>query len=207
MAQKQAGNTEGKIPMSTKSKNEFLRIVRSVHGWVGILILPWVIIMGLTGIYMNHSKAVLSLFPSQKYSESQFDDFHPLVPITETTALELASAVWPDQPVKKIWQKNYSGRPSYLVRKKGGLIVLSIPTGHHYIKTRYYRWTFSPDGQLLHHKLYWGRVFKDLHQTGWLGGALGTFWADMVSIALIVFGLTGGTMWLMPRFRRWRRLN
>ncbi len=34
------------------SKGEFLRMLRIVHEWLGILVVPWVLIMGLTGFYL-----------------------------------------------------------------------------------------------------------------------------------------------------------
>ncbi|MBL9048118.1 MAG: hypothetical protein JNK34_12550, partial [Tabrizicola sp.] len=32
----------------------FERLVRTLHSWLGLLILPWVILAGFTGLYMNH---------------------------------------------------------------------------------------------------------------------------------------------------------
>ena len=179
-----------------------MRGLRTFHGWLGIFVVPWVLIMGLTGIYMNHSKMVLSLFKQKEFAESQFNGLRPPAPITQDYARIFAESIWPERPIKKIWKKDYHGWPSFFVRKNKGLIILSIPTGHYYVKTRYTRRTFSPDGELVHEKLYWGRVFKDLHETGWLGGGLGTLLADIVSIAMIMFGVTGPMMWTIPRVRR-----
>ncbi len=186
----------------SEARNRFVRICRSTHSWLGIFVFPWVIMMGFTGFYMNHEKLVLLFVQPKGFSERGFDRVQPPVPITSGTAYTLGKKIWPQQPIEKISVKPYHGRPSYYIRKNNGLIVLSIPTGHYYIKTRYTRQTFSPDGDLLHTKRYWGRIFKDLHEKGWLGGSLGTVLADAVSIVLMVFGATGSMMWLIPRFRR-----
>lgn len=186
-------------------KGGFLRGCRSVHGWLGVLILPWVIVIGATGFYLNHSKLVLSALGQQAFSESGFDAEQPPAPITEGSARLLGAAVWPEDPIREISQKPYHGRPSFFVKKRRGSVILSIPTGHYYLKTRYSRRTFAPDGRLLHSKRYWGRIFKDLHEAGWLGRALGTWPADLVSLAMIVFGITGSLMWWMPRVRRFLR--
>ena len=191
--------------MNVKAKGDFLRTLRTIHGWLGIFVVPWVLIMGLTGFYMNHSKMVLSLFQQKEFSESQFEKFQPPTTITRDTARILAESVWPKQSIKKIWKKDYHGRSSFYVRKATGLVILSIPTGHYYLKTRYTRRTFSPKGELVHKKIYWGRIFKDLHETGWLGGGMGTLLADIISIALIFFGVSGSMMWTIPRVRRFFR--
>lgn len=188
-----------------KSKGRVLRTFRSVHGWLGVLVLPWVIVIGATGFYLNHSKLILKTFFKSEFSESRFDEERPLDPITRQTAIALAAAVWPERAVAEVTEKDYHGRPSYLVKKRGGTVVLSIPTGHYYLKTRYLRRTFSPQGELLHTKVYWGRMFKDLHTTGWFGRSLGTWLADAVSLAMVVFGVTGTLMWWVPRAKRFRR--
>ncbi|MDH3594110.1 MAG: PepSY domain-containing protein [Rhodospirillales bacterium] len=188
-----------------RAKGRVLRACRSVHGWLGALVLPWVIVIGATGLYLNHSKAVLPLFGPQAFSESGFEAERPAAPITRERARALAESVWPEDPIRKISEKDYHGRPSFYVEKRRGKVILSIPTGHYYLKTRYTRRTFSPQGQLLHSKTYWGTIFKDLHRSGWLGWGLGTWPADLVSIAMVVFGLTGSMMWWVPRTRRFLR--
>jgi len=190
--------------LSTK-KGSFLRTCRSVHGWLGVLILPWVIVIGATGFYLNHSKMVLKLFGQQAFSESEFGKEKPPKPITVESARLLGQKVWPEEPIRGISHETYHGRPSFVIKKRQGRVILSIPTGHYYLKTRYTNRTFSPQGQLLHSKRYWGRIFKDLHVTGWLGRTFGTWPADLVSISMILFGLTGSLMWWVPRVRRFMR--
>jgi len=36
------------------------RKLRVVHGWLGAIILPWIVLAGLTGFYMNHKDAVIA---------------------------------------------------------------------------------------------------------------------------------------------------
>jgi len=189
----------------SKGKSSFLRTLRTIHGWLGIMVIPWVFIMGITGFYLNHSRAIWAAFPQAKYDESQFNQLKPSSPITQESALNLANSIWPDLPVKKTWEKVYHGWPSYFVRKGNARVILSIPTGHYYTKVRYARRTYTPQGELVHTKYYWGRVLKDLHVTGWIGGALGTWLADIFSVVLIFFGLSGVIMWSTPKIRKWKR--
>jgi hypothetical protein len=182
-----------------------MNTLRTIHGWLGVIILPWVLIMGFTGFYMNHSKLVLSLFPQTAFSESQFEGHSPPSPITEKIALNIAASIWPKQPVQSIRETTYHGWPSFQLKKPDGRIIVAIPTGHYYVKTRYIRQTFSPNGALLHEKFYWSRVLKELHETGWFGGGMGTWLADIFSFVLIGFGVSGLLMWSVPKIRRIRR--
>lgn len=179
-----------------------LSVCRSVHGWLGVFVMPWVLIIGATGFYLNHASLFRPLFQQAAFSEVAFDRVTPPQPITRKTAQRLGEKLWPDQPIQRITRKSYHGRKSYFVRKARGNIILSIPTGHYYLRTRFTRLTFAPDGQLLHSKFYWGRVLKDLHETGWVGRGLGTWLADIVAAAMMVFGSTGMFMWVTPRIHR-----
>ncbi len=182
----------------------FLSVCRTLHGWLGVIVMPWVLIIGATGFYLNHARLFRPIFQQPAFSEASFDHVTPPAPITLETARRLGETLWPDQPVQRITQRAYHRRPSFFIRKARGNIILSIPTGHYYLRTRFTRRTFSPDGRLLHTKFDWGRVLKDLHETGWVGRSLGTWLADIVALAMIVFGSTGMLMWTTPRIRRLR---
>ena len=185
--------------------NRILKTLRTLHSWLGIFVLPWIIVIGATGFYLNHARALLDWLGPQEFSEIGFVAHGSESPIDADRARHLAAGFWPDQPIKSVQEEIYHGRPSYVVKKAGGRIILSIPTGHHYQKSRYIRRTFAPDGTLLHTKVYWGAVFKDLHETGWLGGGMGTVLADLVALAMVFFGMTGAILWSVPKLRRRRR--
>lgn len=48
-------------------------------------------------------------------------------------------------------------------------------------------------------------MFGVFHRTGWLGWSLGTILADITSLALIVFGLSGMVLWYLPKHKRFKR--
>lgn len=167
--------------------------------------MPWVVIIGATGFYLNHARSIDPLFQEEAFSEDGFEAERPSAPITIESARSMGESIWPEQPIERIWEKDYHGRPSFFIKKGAGLIILSIPTGHHYLKSGYTRRTFAPDGALLHSKTYWGRILGDLHEDGWLGGGMGSWFADIVALAMLVFGLTGPLLWAVPRVKRLRR--
>jgi hypothetical protein len=187
---------------TAKPRGRVLRLLRTIHAWTGIFIFPWVIIIGATGFYLNHGKMILSVIEGPKYVESRFDDWPVTDPVTQDTARAVAMTVWPDEPIGEATEKDYHDRPSFEFKKDSGRIIVTQPTGHYFVKTRYTRRTYAPDGALLHSKIYWGAIFKGLHRAGWLGGGLGTWLADITSLAMVIFGMSGVVLWWAPRSRR-----
>lgn len=87
----------------TRSKTKkLIRLSRSVHRWLGLVSLPLVMIIGITGYYLNHSTLVSSILP---YSEDRGDMFtspHPDGPREMAHLLVLMSTVWGRVPVHSI---------------------------------------------------------------------------------------------------------
>jgi len=186
-------------------KARFLKILRVFHSWLGIFVLPWIIIIGATGFYLNHGRAISPLLEAEKYDESLFDLWPPEQPVTREIAEQTALAIWPDEEITRVEFKPYHDRPSFQFYKESGRIIVTQPTGHYFIKTRFTRKTFAPDGTKLHSKIYWGSLFKTLHVRGWTSAKLGTWLADITSFAMVLFGITGIIMWWMPRSKRYLR--
>jgi hypothetical protein len=190
------------------AKGQTLRLLRTVHTWLGAFIFPWIVIIGATGFYLNHARPILSVLEGAAYAESRFDEWQGAQPVSQDTARAVAMTIWPDEPVQKVAETVYHDRPSFEVTMLSGKVIVTRPTGHYFVKTANTRRTYSPDGELLHSKIYWGAMFKRLHRDGWLGGGLGTWLADITSISMVVFGLTGAFLWWLPRSRRvWRAVT
>lgn len=187
------------------SKAETLRTLRLVHTWLGIIIVPWIIIIGATGFYLNHSRGILALLDAAPYDESSFADWPGARPVSRPEAQQTAARIWPDEPIEQVEDGIYHEMPAYIFRKPSGQIIVTQATGHYFVKTRITRTTYAIDGTRLHRRIYWGSIFKQLHTDGWLGGGLGSWLADITSLAMIVFGLTGTLLWWMPRARRFGR--
>jgi hypothetical protein len=186
--------------------NRFLRICRTMHSWLGALVMPWVLIIGATGFYLNHSQSVLELLGQTELSQSDFNNLTEL-PITEEIASQIAETVWPDQPLLGTNLANYRGRQSFGFKKASGYIfVPASRSGLYFVETTLSRQTYALDGRLLHSQYNLKRVFKSLHEKGWVGDGLGTWLADIVAVAMIFFSLTGITMWSVPKVRKLRGL-
>lgn len=181
-----------------------MRFLKSIHGWLGVIILPWILIIGLTGIYLNHSRAIYGLLPGATYDETQFDAWHDPQSIEQRDILPMANRIWPGQDFNLTSDTKYHGRSAAILDGNDGQVILDLATGHYWIKTDFRRRTFSPDGRLLDTQIYWGNIFKRLHTHGWINSALGTWAADITGGAMSVFALSGIVLFLTPRLRRRR---
>ncbi len=179
-----------------------MRTFKSLHGWLGMLILPWIIMLGFTGFYLNHSKFVLSLLPSSSYDERQFDDWANPQAVDEREARNLAMRIFPLTHQRLSSTTRYHGRAVYMFKSDSGQVIVARDTGHYWVKTTFTRRTFDPMGRQLDKKIYWGRMFSRLHETGWINKSLGTWLVDIAAISLMIFGTTGLVLFLSPRFRR-----
>lgn len=187
------------------SSFSFLRLLRTIHGWLGFFVLPWIIILGLTGLYLNHSQLVLKYLPNQSYDESEFDKRANPVVATEEAGRGIARQVLGTDAFRLRQTQTYHGRDAWMFQAENGSeVVVDKATGHYWVKTGYTRKTFDPDGRQVDYKFYWGNLFKSLHTRGWASSALGTWLADIAAGAMVVFGLSGFFMFLIPKLRRRR---
>ncbi len=192
--------------MQQKTRAKVLKTLRTSHAWLAIVVLPWILMIGLTGFYMNHSKAIINFITPAGYDESLFATWPNPVEVTRDAALGLAETIWPGEEVTKFVTKPYHDRPSYIMDLPSGQVIVSRATGHYFVKYGFTRETHAPDGTLLHSKKYWGSIFKTLHARGWLSNRFGTWIADITSFSLVFFSLSGLFLWWMPRAKKIGRM-
>ena len=179
----------------------FERLLRTLHSWLGVLILPWVILAGFTGLYLNHEDLVLSVLPDGDVGAPAFVDGGTVQ--DEASARALAEARF--GPVEGGESKEFEGREALSFKAKDGSEVLvDMDTGHLWQVSRYVVTLYAPNGTVLAHDLQRGRILTSLHERGWVGGALGTWLADFTACALMVLGLLGLFLLFAPRLRRWK---
>ena len=182
----------------------FERWLKSIHGWLGFVVMPWVIVIGFTGFYLNHAQWVTGLLNGPVYDETQFDAWPDPAPLDQKQALVLAQSVWPGANFRLSSTTIYHSRPVWYFKANGDHVVVSRATGHYWVKTANHRLTYDPTGRLLHSKRYWGSLFKNLHVNGWIDSTLGSWLADLTAGAMVLFGLSGIILFLNPRLRRRR---
>lgn len=179
-----------------------MRLLKTVHGWLGVIVLPWVIIIGLTGLFLNHEGLVMGWLEGEGYDEAQFDAWPGAEPVTPGQAQALAEGLYPDVTVTPAGEDAYHGRKAATFEAGGTQVIVALATGHYWVKTDYTRTTHAPDGAVLDRKVYWEGIFKRLHVRGWLTGTFGSWFADITAAAMVIFGLSGIVLFLLPRIRR-----
>jgi hypothetical protein len=178
----------------------FERLLRNLHTWLGVMILPWVIIAGVTGLYMNHSSLILSVFPVGDTEEPLLRA--PDLPQTEDSAAKIVQAMYPNTRFDDMGGRSQNGRKGYVFAATDFEAVVDQATGYVAVKSRYFKHLYTPTGQRVASRPYWSKILSRLHQDGWVGGALGSWPADIVAAALVIFGSSGLYLFTAPRLRR-----
>lgn len=188
--------------MKQATKAKLLKTLRTAHGWLGLFVFPWVLIIGLTGLYQNHSKLVLGWIGSRDYDESRFTEWPQDLPLTLAEAGAIAQTIWPEEGIQEFTNEPYHNLPSYIFIKETGRIIVTKATGHYYVKTSLTNRLYDPNGIELHKKIYWGSVFNWLHERGWLSNRFGTWLADITAGSMAIFALSGLLMFFLPRTKK-----
>ena len=180
----------------------FFRAIRTLHSWMGFLILPWIVLYGFTGFYLNHAKTIDAYLVSSTFDESQFVIKQEEEWLSVEEAREKSDLFWPDEKIINAKAVQYHGFVAIRFDKPSGSIIVAVKTGHFYKKTRLYRYTFDPSGALVDRKFYWSFLFKYFHEVGWIDNSYGIWFADVTAIALVIFGVSGLFLFIFPRQRK-----
>lgn len=181
----------------------FERVLKSIHSWLGVMILPWVVAAGFTGLYMNHDDLILSLFPASAHYDTALFEASPLARAVDgEEAARIAARVVPGVVLHPTSDDNFRNRFVFTFDTGTENVIVDEDTGFVWTDSRYATRTYAPDGTWLHTRIRWGRVLSSIHERGWVGTGLGTWLADIAAGALVVFGLTGLVLFFAPRVRR-----
>ncbi len=179
----------------------FLRLLKTLHGWTGIVVVPWVLLYGLTGFYLNHERSLAFLFGIDAVDTLWKED-QPGHLATEAQALAWFAAAYPGMTARKVTDEAYHDKPAYQIATDGLLVIAPKNSSFYFDKSDHVRQLHDGAGRVIDRHLYWPSILKELHVHGWMRGGLGTTLADLFSLMLIGFGLTGACLWTMPRIMR-----
>lgn len=183
----------------------FLSVCRKIHSWLGFFLMPWILVIGMTGLYLNHSKPILRALGHTEFSRSVVENL-PVQEIDQARANQIVASIWPDQAVLEAGPMKYRGVQMLAFKKDPGFIIFPGPRlSFYFVVTWLSERTYAVDGTLVHHQYNLKRIFKSLHERGWASSRFGTWFADTVAVAMVFFGLSGFIMWSVPKVRRLRR--
>ncbi|MCP4981910.1 MAG: PepSY domain-containing protein [Gammaproteobacteria bacterium] len=182
-----------------------MKFLRTIHAWIGIVFMPWIVVIGLTGLYLNHAKVINNLLYERNIDEALLDQKFEKPVIDKDLVQQITMRAWAVKYRGKVKNDKYHRHKVIVLSKRRGKILVSRDTGHYWVKSNFMRKTYNPEGGLLHTKFYWGRIFKYLHTDGWVGGGMGSWLADFTAGAMVVFGFSGMVIFFYPRIRRFKR--
>jgi hypothetical protein len=167
------------------------KVLRVAYRLLSLVILPWVALIGISGIYLNHPAAFNAILPDPVYDEAKFDTWPNPVAVDEQGALMIAQAVLPGAQFRLRSADTYHNRPVYTFDADEGRVIVTRETGHYWVKTPYTRTTYDPSGRALEHKYYWADMASTLHANGWLGDRFGTWPADVAGVVVVIWAVVG----------------
>lgn len=176
--------------------------LRVLHRWMGLILFPWVIIYGLTGLYMNHGDLILSLFPRDHIEEMLVDDQPGFRGDSERVKEWLRRQPYA-QISKSLTEGVYYGHPAWFIALRDNTEVVAFKNSTQYVmRAPYQRTLYASDGSRLISKFYWGRILSEFHKRGLVASPFGSLLADAFSIILISFGVSGLAVWGLPKLNR-----
>lgn len=92
-------STSKKDRKSRRGRNKVLKIVRRTHMYTGLILLPWVILFGLSGMLFNHAETFGPIEVVSEFSDQELADSHSFdLPSADQMANEVIEGLNAKQP-------------------------------------------------------------------------------------------------------------
>lgn len=171
---------------------------RRWHRWLGLGFLLPTLLLGLTGILLNHKELFFGGGPAQPLRGllSTASGVEQL-PLSFADALERGREVWGEIALEKIELKEDKGRLVYkLVPGPGRELLLDAQSGEARLIDGL-RVKGANDAT----RIDWKKLTSELH-SGKIVGLAGRLLMDAAALALAVLALSGLYLWALPRWQR-----
>ncbi len=172
-----------------RGRRQASRAAFYIHLWIGVIFTVALLVIGVTGILLNHKRA-LGLMPD--VAHEPLAPFRAALPLDSLAAIALAAVTVQDTSVARTSIDRMDVRPrngfvKVRMRDAASTEVTVDLTSGRVLHT-------GPRGDVFFEKLHSGEAFGD----GWI------LLSDGGAIALLVTLLTGYWLWLVPRLRQTR---
>lgn len=183
-------------------RDRWLATVRKIHRTIGIVAAPLIVVIGLSGLFLNHGKLFETIFSFEKQLVATTAE-----PWSRQQAIARAGEII-GGAVKEIEKRRKKHRLYFRAidngLKRPGLII-DTATHSYWLVTRYNELNYDENGNRIERRWFLRRLAEDLH-SGRILGLFGKLIVDLLSLCLVVFAITGTIMWVATR-RRSSRLS
>ena len=130
-----------------KATHSLLKSMRSWHTQLGVYLALLVVLVSLTGIYLNHKDLLAREDDKNPTGRLRTDTQMSTLQITFTDALTVAREVWGDCVLEHIQLKDEQGTLIYKIKaEKGDEIIVDATTGEVVHKKAYNVVDYASDG-------------------------------------------------------------
>lgn len=172
---------------------------RRWHRWLGLAFLLPTLLLGLTGILLNHKELFFG-GANQRPAGGLLTTTTKIeqLPVSFSAALDHSREIWGEVAIEKIELKEEKGRLIYkVVAGAGRELLLDVQSGALQVVDGL-RVQQQGKGSA---KLDWKKVTGELH-SGKIIGLSGRLLMDIAAAALVVLAGTGLYLWGLPRWQK-----
>jgi uncharacterized protein len=184
-----------------------VKLSRAIHRWLGLISLPLILVIGITGYYLNHRRQVRGILPLSGQSTELFSSPHPDGPRGFGHLIAIKDAVWGNVRVRSFRAGRYRAYETLSVTQSedpGRRIIMAVESGDFIVRSRYFQRGYRADGTLLSVTISWRRLLDRLHTGGIVQGKYRILW-DLLCLSLILLSATGMVLWFVPKLARMKR--
>ena len=178
-----------------------MRWIKILHGWMGVLVLPWVIIFGLTGFFLNHQN-LFGEWPDADLLQQALPQDSTGRLATKEQVESWVQTIRPGVEMKSMQQGDLNGVLAWQIEITGGTLTAPVNSSSYFEVTQMQVRLLDGQNSVVRRDLNWKHISRELHVHGWLSDAPGTLIADAFSFILVGFGVSGLALWGWPRLRR-----
>lgn len=185
-----------KTAPATRNGTTWFLQFRKWHSWGGLVLSALILLVGVTGILLNHKKLFFRGARKNPTGLLRSTTNLDSVPVSFSQAMGLARRHYGDVALDKIELKDQGGRLVYKVSQGHGEEVL-IDAHSGALSSKY---GGSLEGSQ-ETTLDWAKVVNDLH-TGKILGTTGMLVVDVTAGVIIALTVTGIYLWCIPMLRK-----
>lgn len=188
-----------------KATHSLLKQMRNWHTQLGVYLAVLVMLVSLTGIYLNHKGLFEREDDKASAGRLRTDTQMSTLQISFTDALTTAREVWGDRSLEHIQLKDERGTLVYKIKAENdNEIIVDATTGEVAHKKAYKVVDYASVGIPGKHGYNWNKIIGDLH-TGKILGGFGKLVIDLTAFTFIVLTVSGVYLWYRPKqLKKWK---